>query len=124
MRILLVDEVHETAVLLVRLLTRSGHEVRVAVDTEEAVLLANDWLPDVAVLDLCLPGLDGYEVARRLRALENPVRMSIIALSGIPDPDRGREAGIDHALLKPVSLSRLLVAIDRLRNKTRTRNPA
>ncbi len=104
-RVLVVDDNVDAAATLQILLRSLGHETKVVHDGIEAVLLAAEFAPDIVLLDIGLPGLDGYEVARRLRALypERPLR--IIAITGWgEDADRVRsqEAGVDVHLVKPV----------------------
>jgi PAS domain S-box-containing protein len=104
-RVLVVDDNVDAAATLQILLRSLGHETKVVHDGIEAVLLAAEFAPDIVLLDIGLPGLDGYEVARRLRALypERPLR--IIAITGWgQDADRVRsqEAGVDVHLVKPV----------------------
>ena len=78
-----------------------------AYDGPEGIEAAQSYDPDVLLLDIGLPNLDGYEVARRLRQEENAHRSLIIAISGYgqeEDVRRSREAGIDHYLIKPVDI--------------------
>ena len=82
-----------------------GHEVRVAYTGAAALTGAEQEPPDVILLDIGLPGMDGYEVARRLRQRTELARTRVVALSGYGrDEDRRRaeEAGFDHHLTKPV----------------------
>jgi CheY-like chemotaxis protein len=89
---------------MARLLRRSGHEVDVALDGKAALQQARAKPPDVVLLDVCLPGMDGYEVASQLRALfQNKVRL--VALTGLgseEDRECCLEAGFDLHLVKPV----------------------
>src|SRR5260370_29151316 len=93
-RILVVDDNEETALLLGRLLTRRGHEVRPAFDGLAALAAAQEFQPDVFLLDIGLPGLDGYALAARLKA-EGFGEALLIAISGFAqehDRERAREA--------------------------------
>ena len=115
LRILLVEDDGDSAETLAVLLRIYGHEVQVARDGPTALRLAADQPPDVALLDLGLPGgMDGYEVARRLREQEADKQPHLIAVTGYGrDEDRRRseEGGIHLHLLKPVdgeALNRLL----------------
>jgi PAS domain S-box-containing protein len=119
-RVLVVDDNTDAADGLARLLRMQGHEVTTAADGLEAVEAASRLDPDVILLDIGLPRLDGYEVARRIRmaaALRGAVdsnRPRIIALSGYGQEDdrrRSREAGFDHHLVKPVELCDVLPLI-------------
>jgi DNA-binding response OmpR family regulator len=112
MRILLVDDEPTTTALLSVLLTREGHEVRTASTSTTAIPLAGEFLPAVICLDLRMPRLDGYEIARALRTNPQLDKTTIIALSAcVLDQQRAHEVGIDDSLLKPVALDTLLSAI-------------
>jgi signal transduction histidine kinase len=109
-RILVVDDNVEAALSLAELLALEGHETHVAHDGPSAVDAARRLSPDVAILDIGLPGFDGLEVARRLRAEPDLKGLLLVALSGWVQPDdraRSREAGFDHHLAKPVRLKSL-----------------
>jgi signal transduction histidine kinase len=123
-RILIVDDNVEAALTLAELLALEGHETHVAHDGPSAVDAARRLSPDVAILDIGLPGFDGLEVARRLRAEPELKGLLLVALSGWVQPDdraRSREAGFDHHLAKPVQLKSLELVlleawVDRGRN--------
>jgi CheY-like chemotaxis protein len=105
-RILVVDDNEDAAESLAALLRLFGHEVDVALDGEQALVLAPQRRPDVVLLDLGMPRMDGHEVARRMRAAPWGAPMKIVALSGFGDGDdraRSLEAGCDDHLVKPVS---------------------
>jgi len=109
-RILVVDDNVEAALTLAELLALEGHETHVAHDGPSAVDAARRLRPDVAILDIGLPGFDGLEVARRLRAEPGLRELLLVALSGWVQPDdraRSREAGFDHHLAKPIRLKSL-----------------
>ena len=114
-RVLIVDDNKDTLRLLSRLLVRRGHEVSTAADGLAAVQIAQDFHPEVLLLDIGLPGLDGYSLARHLRA-NGFADALMIAISGYAqESDRrlAEEAGFDHHFAKPVdfdALSALLVA--------------
>ncbi len=113
-RVLVVDDSVDTARALDRLLTRSGHAVRVAHDGESALGIALEFRPDVVLLDIGLPGRDGYEVAAALRARAESGRPTLIALSGYGqahDLARSRDVGIDIHLVKPVDFDTLLALV-------------
>ena len=109
-RVLVVDDNLDAAEGLAMLLTLKGHQVSTAYDGQGAIDRAREVDPDVVLLDIGLPRLDGFEVARRLRE-EHPERqMLLVALTGYGqerDRVRAREAGFDHHLLKPVRLEML-----------------
>ncbi len=106
LRLLIVDDNRDAAVTLGKLLGKlGGHEVRVAHDGPEALQIAEAFEPEVVLLDIGLPGMDGYEVARRLRASAQCGNALLIALTGWgqqEDYRRSRDAGFDHHLVKPV----------------------
>jgi PAS domain S-box-containing protein len=109
-RVLVVDDNADAAGTLEMLLRSLGHETRVVHDGAEALRLARDFKPDVVLLDLGMPGLDGYEVARRLRAMKGAA-LRIIAVTGWgqeADRQRSREAGFDLHLVKPVEATELV----------------
>ena len=103
-RILLVEDNPDGRATMQMLLELWGHRVKAAGDGVEGVQLALAWQPDVAVLDIGLPLLDGYQVAQRLRAAFHD-HILLIALTGYgreEDRRRARQAGFDHHLVKPV----------------------
>lgn len=109
-RVLVVDDNEDAADLLALALSRRGFDVRVAHDGPEALRVASELHPEVAVLDIGLPRMDGYELAERMREElpEQPLRL--IALTGYGQPsDRARsaEAGFAAHLVKPVDLAQL-----------------
>jgi signal transduction histidine kinase/DNA-binding response OmpR family regulator len=104
-RVLVVDDNLDGAGMLARLLKGWGHEVALTHDGPSALDVAPDFHPDVVLLDIGLPGMDGYEVARRLREIEPAERATLIALTGYgqgEDRRRSEEAGFHHHLVKPV----------------------
>jgi CheY-like chemotaxis protein len=113
-RIMLVDDHLDSVVSMGRLLKLLGYEVRAALDGTNALLCAEAFHPDVALIDLSLPGLDGYTVARRLRRLDCTRDTRLIAVSGWASKDcewRTRDAGFEMHLLKPVSVGDLTAAL-------------
>ncbi len=110
LKILVVDDNIDAAETLSMLLEHGGNETRVAHSGPEALTVAADMRPQIVLLDLGLPGFDGYEVARRLRADASLVQPLIVAITGWgADDDRrkAREAGFDQHLTKPVDHARL-----------------
>jgi CheY-like chemotaxis protein len=122
-RVLLVEDNVDGARSLAEVLSLSGHDVHVATDGPSGLDAARRLLPDAVVLDLGLPGLDGYEVARLLRSDPSLSGTLLIALSGWAGRDdraRSAEAGIDHHLVKPVPASRLSELIGTAKARPRT----
>ena len=116
LRVLVVDDdvaVAESTAMLLRL---EGHEIRCANSGEAALRLCREFQPEAVLLDIGLPGQDGYEIARKIRGLPGGTELKLIAVSGYGHEAavaRGREAGFDHYLVKPVDpekLSALLTA--------------
>jgi CheY-like chemotaxis protein len=106
LRVLLVDDHVESVVSVGRLLRAQGYQVRAALSGIEAVSSAVDFLPDVALIDLSLPLLDGFAVARKLRSMSSTKGTYLIALTGWDSDDiveRARSAGFDRHIVKPLS---------------------
>jgi PAS domain S-box-containing protein len=107
-RILVVEDSVAAAKLLARVLKGIGnHEVQVAYEGETGLKIAAEFRPDLVLLDIGLPGIDGFEVARRLRQLPEGDRPLVAAVTGYgqeEDRRRSREAGFDEHLLKPIGL--------------------
>ncbi len=115
-RLLLVDDNQDAVDLLALSLTELGHDVRAAYDPQTALEMARAHPPDVALLDIGLPDMDGYELAAALRAALPGAPLGLIALSGYGQPaDRSRSdaAGFSAHLVKPVDLATLQDAISR-----------
>ena len=109
-RVLVVDDNLDAAKSLAALLKMQGHEVRVAHDGRSALEVAAGFLPQFVLLDIGMPGMDGYEVARRLRTIPDLQRARLAALTGWGQPEdrrRSAEAGFDFHLVKPVEPQRL-----------------
>jgi PAS domain S-box-containing protein len=105
LRMLVVDDNADAAESLAMLLALDGHEVKIAFDAEQALALAIDFRPQLAILDIGLPGRNGYEVALDLRRLAKSRPPKLIALTGwgaAEDRARAHNAGFDHHLTKPV----------------------
>ena len=108
MRILVVDDNVDTANSLARLLKLLGNDVEVAFHGKAAIEKARAFRPEFVLLDIGLPGMDGYQVASALRNDSAGERMVIVAISGYGQEDdrrRAREAGFDHHFVKPVDFS-------------------
>ncbi|MEJ7592860.1 MAG: ATP-binding protein [Planctomycetaceae bacterium] len=119
LRILVVDDNRDTANSLSMLLRLTGNEPQTAYDGAEALSVAGEFRPDVVLLDIGLPKLNGYEVARRIREQPWGKRVILIALTGWgqeEDRQRSREAGFDDHMVKPVELSPLMNLLAELRH--------
>ena len=113
-RILIIEDNDDTRQMLRAALTLSGHEVVEGHDGASGLAAAAAAAPDIVVVDIGLPDIDGYEIARRLRASSENGRVPLIALSGYGRPEdlkRAFEAGFDSHLTKPVAIEQLHSAI-------------
>jgi CheY-like chemotaxis protein len=113
--VLVVDDNVDAADLVVATLSALGHQAVAAHDGPSALGLASSLRPHVAILDIGLPVMDGYELARRIRALPELHDMRLVALTGYgTDSDRARslEAGFDEHLVKPLKLERLEAVLE------------
>ena len=120
LRVLVVDDNHDAAECLAALLESEGHQTILAHSGPDALEAALSHGPDVVLLDLGLPGFDGYEVARRLRALLGPSTPRLIAVSGFggtADRERTRELGFERHLVKPVLAPVLATALSALESR-------
>ena len=116
-RILLVDDNRDVRDSLKQLLELEGHSVSIAGDGRSALEIAAKEAPEIVVLDIGLPDMDGYELARRLRRLDATSKALLIAATGFgrqEDRARSEEAGIDHHLVKPLDLNALAEIIGQL----------
>ena len=110
-RILVVDDNEDARMLLVEILATFGHSVRSAADGPAALALLEEFKPDVAILDIGLPGMDGYELATRIRRMPEHGKLRLLALTGYGQPEDAastREAGFDVHLVKPIDIQGLL----------------
>ena len=115
MRILIAEDNRDSADSLKALLEALGYDPYISYDGESAVRAAAELRPDAIVMDIGLPGISGYEAARRIRALEPALPALIVALTGWgqqSDRLRSSEAGIDHHLVKPLDLAALKQILD------------
>ncbi len=126
-RVLLVEDNRDSAEVMREMLELWGYQVRHAADGEAALTAAAEFAPELVLLDIGLPGLDGYEVARRLQTVPapaaqtvgrrsshascavaaKPVLVALTGYGGVEDRQRAREAGFDHHLTKPVDPEKL-----------------
>ncbi|HEV3262859.1 MAG TPA: response regulator [Gemmataceae bacterium] len=110
-RVLVVEDCRDTAVSQALLLEMAGYEVRLVHDGPAAFREAATFRPDAVLLDINLPGMDGYQVAEQIRRKPALRRVRLIAVTGYgqaKDIRRGREAGFDHYLIKPADPEELL----------------
>ena len=125
MYILVVEDERRLAQVVRRVLGEEGHTVDVAYDGEEGLAMAMDGSHDVIVLDILLPGMDGLEVCRSLRAnrVDTPVLL-LTALDAVEDRVRGLDAGADDYLPKPFAFQELLARLRALgRRRVEAREP-
>lgn len=115
LRVLVVDDEPDAVLALSLLLRQCGHLVRTAYRGADALEAAGDFLPDAVLLDIGMPGLSGYDVARALRARYGercPLLVAVTVHRGEADRRRAQEAGFDHHLAKPYSPDELLGVLD------------
>lgn len=116
-RLLIVDDDRDSAELLGELLQRGAYVVRTAFDGAVAMRIAAEFVPDAALLDIGLPIMNGYEVARSLRAIPGLENLKLVAVTGYARPSderRAREAGFDAHVVKPYHVSTLGPMLRRL----------
>jgi CheY-like chemotaxis protein len=115
-RILIADDNEDAAEMTKQMLELLGHTVAVAHDGLQALQIAQAAPPDVALLDIGMPGLNGYELATKLRSLPQTRRTRLIAVTGwgtTEDRDRSKAAGFDMHMTKPIDVSALSELLDR-----------
>ena len=116
-KILLVEDNEMNRDMLSRRLERKGYQIIMAVDGQEGIAKARSERPDLILMDMSLPGIDGWEATRQLKGAEDTKGIPIIALTAhamASDEQRAREAGCDDFDTKPVELPRLLGKIHAL----------
>ena len=123
-RVLVVEDDGEIAEVLRRVLRQEGHEVRTAGDGVEALQAATEFVPDLVVLDLGLPRLDGVEVLRRLRSGDDVPILVLTARTELEDRVEGLDAGADDYLPKPFERQELLARIRALMRRRPPRGSA
>jgi CheY-like chemotaxis protein len=114
-RVLIVEDNQDAGEMYRLLLELAGHEVLIAENGAHGLELLKSARPDVAIVDIGLPGMDGYEVARRFRAEPGASGVLLVALTGYGSPsdrDRSRQAGFDLHLIKPVDPQALQALLD------------
>jgi CheY-like chemotaxis protein len=118
-RILVVDDLAASADTLMMLLQMEGFEVKTAHEGMTALKIAEDFHPDVVLLDIGLPGMNGFEVAHRLRSQPQSRDALLIALTGYGEAEsrsRSAQAGFDHHMVKPADVNQLLALLAQPRN--------
>lgn len=126
-KILLVEDNEMNRDMLSRRLARRGYEVVIAIEGETGIALAASEAPDLILMDMSLPILDGWEATRRLKADSATRHIPVIALTAhamSSDRDKALEAGCDDYDTKPVEISRLLEKIEALLSAARARDIA
>ena len=116
-RILVVDDYRDTAEVFAVALKRLGHDVRTASDGFQAIAVAEEFRPEVILLDLSLPDLNGFETAKRIRKESWSKGVILIAISGYwgkRDRQLGQEAGFDAHLLKPAAVKDIVNLMEKL----------
>lgn len=118
-RILLVEDNEMNRDMLSRRLSRKGHQVVIAVDGAQGVKMASSEQPDLILMDMSLPGLDGWEATRQIRATPDIQAIPIIALTAHAlsgDREKSLEAGCNEYETKPIDFPRLMTKIETLLN--------
>ena len=118
LRVVIVEDNYDAAEALTMLLELFGHQTMIVADGLAAIDAVRNGTFDVALVDIGLPGIDGYEVARRIRMLPNAKTMTLVALTGYgqeTDKQRALSAGFDEHLTKPVKIERLQALLNRPR---------
>jgi CheY-like chemotaxis protein len=114
-RVLVVDDNRDAAQLLALLLRKSGHDVLTAYGGAEALEVADDFRPECVISDIGMPGVDGYELARRFRSDQRFKEIPLIALTAYTDSEKVLNAGFDHHLVKPVNMAAIVPLIAEFR---------
>jgi CheY-like chemotaxis protein len=120
-KILLVEDNEMNRDMLSRRLARKGYEVSIAVDGKQGVEMAQQETPDLILMDMSLPVLDGWEATRQLKGADATRAIPVIALTAHAmsgDRERALEAGCDDYDTKPIELTRLLEKIESMLNRT------
>ena len=123
-RVLVIEDDAEIADVLRRFLRQEGHDVRTATDGDGALPAAAEFVPDLVILDLGLPGLDGVEVCRRLRAEGDVPILILTARTELEDRVEGLDSGADDYLVKPFERQELLARIRALLRRRPPRGSA
>jgi len=123
-RVLVIEDDTEIADVLRRFLRQEGHDVRTAADGEQAIPAAAEFVPDLVILDLGLPGIDGVEVCRQLRSDGDVPILILTARTELEDRVEGLDSGADDYLVKPFERQELLARIRALLRRRPPRGSA
>jgi len=117
-KILIVDDNQDAAEALAEALEMMGHEPRIACDGPSALTVSAEWRPDVIFLDIGLPGMDGYDVAREItrRGGRRPTLVALTGYGQASDRAKARDAGFDQHLVKPAHLTTIVSVLDSLKS--------
>jgi CheY-like chemotaxis protein len=118
-RVLVVDDNKDAAGMLSLLLEAEGHEVALSYNARDALIVAQQTAPAILFLDIGLPDMDGYELARRLRSIPETAKSQLIAVTGYGQPqdkERAIQAGFDHHLVKPAKPGDVIGLINNIRH--------
>lgn len=113
--VLIVDDDDDLGDLMREALSLEGHRIQVASAGAQALVLARSFRPDVVLVDIAMPGMDGYELARLLRASPRGKGLLLVAVTGLDAPEdkeRARRAGFDLYLVKPFTMRSLRVLLE------------
>jgi two-component system OmpR family response regulator len=120
LRLLIADDDRDTTLMLAALLRDEGHEVHVALRGDEVLDVVRLFRPDAIILDVNMPGMSGYGIAREIRDRYGNLSPMLIAMSGVwtsaADRAAGKELGFDHYLVKPSDPQHLLTLLEPLRS--------
>ena len=124
-RILVVDDSRDNSFLVDAILSKYGHIIRTSSSGADALACLEEFKPDIVMLDIAMPKMDGYELARQIRERAGYEKVAIVATSGFDQEsyqELAREAGIDQYLLKPYSVADLLESVSRQLDRQREMN--
>ncbi len=124
-RVLVVEDMRALRTIMARLLVKLGHEVQVAQDGLEALEQLSLSVPDVILSDISMPGMTGYDLARKLRSNPKTANVYLVAMTGYgqgSDREQAHTSGFDEHMLKPVDISKLQNLFERLSNVERLRS--
>lgn len=120
LRLLIADDDRDTTLMLAALLREEGHEVHVALRGDEVLDVVRLFRPDAIILDVNMPGMSGYGIAREIRDRYGNLSPLLVAMSGVwtsaADRAAGKELGFDHYLVKPSDPHQLLALLEPLRS--------
>lgn len=128
LRILVVDDERDHVLTVMMVLRRAGHEVRGAYSGKDGLRVAAEFDPDVVILDIVMPDISGYDVAREIRKSQGPTRPFLIGVSGVhkqgSDVVLSEMVGFNHYVTKPYDFATILRLIAPLQQANATPNPA